>query len=416
LIDALPSEATSGRFEVALLRGIAMMLGGDYVAGAAELSTATERAEQSTDARITMSLGNRAIVTGRLADARKLYARATDQARAQSELPTLAWTLATLAGTEVFAGLVASAAANAEEGLALTGDTGQVNVRAYHLAVLACVAAFYGRDDECRTRAAEAFETIRANGLGLQGCLATWALTELELSRSRPMDACVHLDAYWGRGAGPVNRVLNYLLRPDHIEASVRAGRDEAAREALADFEAWTDGTESPHARPLVMRCRALLGTPDEAPALFERALRLHEADDHLFNRARTQLLYGEFLRRARARREARVHLRAAIELFDQFGAAAWAERGRAELRASGETARRRDPSTLDMLTPQELQIARFVTAGSTNKEVAAQLFLSPRTIDFHLRNVFTKLGIRSRHELHRFAFDGEPATSPVRA
>jgi DNA-binding NarL/FixJ family response regulator len=115
---------------------------------------------------------------------------------------------------------------------------------------------------------------------------------------------------------------------------------------------------------------------------------------------ARTELLYGEWLRRERRRQDARVHLRAALEAFRGLGMRLFAERAEAELRATGETARKRDPSTLDDLTPQELQIARLVAQGQTNKEIAAQLFLSPRTIDYHLRKVFSKLEIASRAEL----------------
>src|SRR4051794_13389598 len=95
-----------------------------------------------------------------------------------------------------------------------------------------------------------------------------------------------------------------------------------------------------------------------------------------------------------------RAHLRAALETFERMGAAPWEERARRELRASGETARKRDPSMVDELTPQELQISRFVSEGATNRQIAAQLFLSPRTIDYHLRNIFRKLDISSRTEL----------------
>jgi DNA-binding NarL/FixJ family response regulator len=103
-----------------------------------------------------------------------------------------------------------------------------------------------------------------------------------------------------------------------------------------------------------------------------------------------------------RRRAEAREHLRAALDGFERFGAEHWAEHARAELRAAGESARRRDPSTIDRLTPQELQIARLVAAGGSNKEIAAQLFLSPRTVEYHLRKVFAKLGITSRSQLIR--------------
>src|SRR6516165_10116025 len=116
-----------------------------------------------------------------------------------------------------------------------------------------------------------------------------------------------------------------------------------------------------------------------------------------LFSRA--QLLYGEWLRRERRRGESRGHLRAALEIFRTLGAVPWAERAEAELRATGETARKRDPSAVEQLTPQELQIAGLVTDGLTNREIAARLYLSPRTIDYHLHKVFTKLGIASRTE-----------------
>ena len=130
------------------------------------------------------------------------------------------------------------------------------------------------------------------------------------------------------------------------------------------------------------------------------------------FDLARTQLLLGEHLRRQRRRVDAREHLRAAIENFEALGAAPWAERARAELRATGETARKRDASTLAELTPQELQVARFVGEGLSNKEVAAQLFLSPRTIDAHLRNVFAKLGLTSRTQLARLELSGDGSAS----
>ena len=119
------------------------------------------------------------------------------------------------------------------------------------------------------------------------------------------------------------------------------------------------------------------------------------------FNRARTRLAYGEFLRRSRRRVDARTHLRAALDTFEELKAKPWAERAATELRASGETVRRRDETAGEVvLTPQERQVAQLVKKGMSNKEVAAQLFVSPRTVDFHLRNVFTKTGVSSRGEL----------------
>ena len=153
----------------------------------------------------------------------------------------------------------------------------------------------------------------------------------------------------------------------------------------------------------MALHCRALLAEdPIEAERLFTAALAMHERAGRPFERARTELAFGEFLRRQRRRAQARTHLRAALERFEALGSALWSERARGELRASGETARRRDPSTLDQLTAQEVHIAQLVAEGRTNRDVAGQLFLSPRTIDFHLRNVYRKLGIASRMELAR--------------
>jgi DNA-binding CsgD family transcriptional regulator len=136
----------------------------------------------------------------------------------------------------------------------------------------------------------------------------------------------------------------------------------------------------------------------------FEEALALLDGQGRPFDLARIALAYEEALRRARRRADARTHLRGALETFQRLGTTPWAERAAAELRATGETARRRDPSTLSQLTPQELQIVQLVGEGGTNREIGAQLFLSRRTIDYHLRNVFVKLGVSSRAELIRLA------------
>ena len=151
-------------------------------------------------------------------------------------------------------------------------------------------------------------------------------------------------------------------------------------------------------------RCRGLTAADEAGAAHFEAALRHHDSHDRPFELARTELAYGEALRRARRRAEARSHLRGALATFQRIGAEPWVERAASELRATGETARRRDPSTLTQLTPQELQIVRLVGEGGTNREIGAQLFLSRRTIDYHLRNVFVKLGVSSRAELIRLA------------
>jgi DNA-binding CsgD family transcriptional regulator len=200
----------------------------------------------------------------------------------------------------------------------------------------------------------------------------------------------------------------------DRIEAAIRAGERETARAWLGVFEPWAESSAAPWARAVVLHCRALLSDDEsETGRLFLAALAAHSHAARPFEHARSELAYGEFLRRARRRVEARTHLQAALDSFEGLGATLWAERARVELRASGQTARKRDPSTRADLTAQELQIARFVAEGVTNREVAAQLFLSPRTIDFHLRNVYRKLGISSRTALARLDLDSENLSAP---
>jgi DNA-binding CsgD family transcriptional regulator len=178
-------------------------------------------------------------------------------------------------------------------------------------------------------------------------------------------------------------------------------------RQARATGIAWTLGTAA--------RCRALVADADAAAeAGFQEALRLHEGAG-AFERARTELCFGEWLRRRGHRRDSRMHLGAALEAFEASGATPWAERSRRELRASGLTLRRRQPAAREQLTPQELQIARLVAEGKTNRDVAATLFVTPKTVEFHLTRVYRKLEIHSRSELvRRMAHDPQHAADSV--
>jgi DNA-binding CsgD family transcriptional regulator len=200
---------------------------------------------------------------------------------------------------------------------------------------------------------------------------------------------------------------------PDVVEADVRAGRLDVAGARVAQFSAYV-GEGGPDALiALSTRCRALITPPSEAKEKFlSEALASHDRDPRPFDRARTLLLLGEHLRRVRRRVEARVPLRAALDAFEQLGALPWAERARRELRATGQTVRRRDDASSVELTLQERQVAALVAEGATNREVAAQLFLSPRTVEYHLRNVFMKLGISSRAELVRLRLDASTRTA----
>jgi DNA-binding CsgD family transcriptional regulator len=283
------------------------------------------------------------------------------------------------------------------------------------LATHAWFAAVRGQHEECRGYAAEAIERARSSSAGLGAALSHWALSIADLTTGQPAQAAARLDAMRAAQAGAGHPYVGLLSSPDLVEAGVRTGERQPAEAAIAALQSFAEPDGPSWARALAARCRALLARGEEAEHEFERALSLHAEADRPFDRARTALLYGEFLRRDRRRMDARAQLRAALEVFEQLGAAAWAHRAWVELRASGERARKRDPGTSDELTPQELQIARFVAEGRSNKEVAAQLFLSPRTIEYHLRHVFTKLAITSRTQLARMPLgDAESPAEPA--
>jgi DNA-binding CsgD family transcriptional regulator len=183
---------------------------------------------------------------------------------------------------------------------------------------------------------------------------------------------------------------------PELVDALLRLDRAAEARERLGDFARRAEAKGQPWALARLARCRGMLGAPDG----FEAVLELHALTPDSFEEARTRLSHGEGLRRARRRVAARVQLRAAFAVFDELGAAPWADRARLELAATGETARRRDPGTLDQLTSRELQVALVLAEGHTTRQAAAKLFLSPKTVDYHLRHVYRKLGIGSRTAL----------------
>jgi DNA-binding NarL/FixJ family response regulator len=203
-----------------------------------------------------------------------------------------------------------------------------------------------------------------------------------------------------------MNPSLRRMATLDVFDAAARGDRPDVVRAWLADMEAFAAGAGTPAAVAVVEHGRALLAGGDDAQRHFLAALAAHASSVRTPDRARTELAFGEWLRRARRRVDAREHLRSASALFEELGATALADRAGQELRASGEKARRRDVSTATDLTAQERQVAALVRQGLSNRDAAARLFVSPRTVDFHLRNVFTKLGVASRAELTAMPLD----------
>ncbi|HWI70807.1 MAG TPA: LuxR C-terminal-related transcriptional regulator, partial [Baekduia sp.] len=193
------------------------------------------------------------------------------------------------------------------------------------------------------------------------------------------------------------------------VEAGVRGGRPDEAAAALDRLSERTRASGTEWALGIDARCRALL-SDDES--LYRESIERLARSRAAVELARSRLVYGEWLRREHRRTDARELLRTAHESFSQMGAEAFADRARRELLATGETARRITPDTRAVLTPQEVQIARLARDGHTNPEIGSQLFISPRTVEYHLRKVFTKLDISSRRELRNALPEDQPALS----
>jgi DNA-binding CsgD family transcriptional regulator len=393
---------------VALLQGTAKVLHGDHERAVPLLEQALKIADGLERPRHLISAAAAAVDLGDIAGAHARYARATAHLRRAGAVGDLILPLQLLATVETFLGRYAAAIANAAEGLRLAVETGQETNTSYQLATLALAEAWQGREAGCRAHAAEAIELAVRRGLALQGAVALYALGVLELGLRRLPEAVDHMTAITDPSSGLAHPLVALYSAPDLVEAAARAGQPEIAKAALARFSAWADYVPTRWPAAVAARSRGLLSAGKAADEHFEAALELHADAELPLQQARTQLLYGEHLRRALRKSDARPHLRAATAAFEAVGASPWANRARSELRATGETARRRDPSTIDQLTPQELQIARYVSEGATNREVAAKLFLSPKTVEYHLHKVFTKLGIGSRAELGRLLPDPE--------
>lgn len=289
--------------------------------------------------------------------------------------------------------------AAAQEGYGLALELGHGT--GWHLATMAHVEAIRGDEQAARDHAEQALSNAQRSGDIFLKAGVQAAIGLLELTLGRPAESADMLLMIVAPERKDLAFVATVGPAANAIEAIVRAGRpNDDAEPALVLLRDWATHAPADANRAIVARAEALLERREPEGA-FREAARLAAALPP-FEQGRTELLYGEWLRRARRRSDSRVHLRRAAELFRSVGADPWAERAEGELRASGETARKRDPSTRAQLTPQELQITTLAATGLTNLEIASQLFVSPRTVEYHLRKVFVKLGVSSRTELIR--------------
>ncbi|AXB44645.1 ATP-binding protein [Amycolatopsis albispora] len=350
-------------------------------------------AAAETGPRGMTEVASRALVAARDEESAEIAAELIADARAKGVLIALPAALGHLTLVQVLLGRHREARVTGAECLRIAADTGQPLWAGYTAGALAYLAAVEGDERDCRHYAELTADEAASSG-------DTWAqvaLALLDLGHGRVQDAFDRLRVVTG---GP-SRHLSGVVRcvPDLVEAAVRLGRPRDAAASLELFATWADTMDRSWIHALLARCRAL--TTADAEPHFVWALELHPHDSRPFDRARTELLYGEWLRRARRKSKARDHLSTASRMFEELGSAPWAARARAELGATGAGVTRTAASGRGTeLTPQELQISQLAAQGLANRDIAAQLYLSPRTVAYHLYKAYPKLGVASRGEL----------------
>ncbi|NIK57135.1 helix-turn-helix transcriptional regulator [Kribbella shirazensis] len=327
---------------------------------------------------------------------RALLQQAMLERREQVALGTLPGLLFVLARDDATTDRWADAEASYDEGIRLSRETGQTTELAMNLAGLAWLLSHQGRA-ECQELAVECLRICAEHEIHLGTVWSLFALGDLELGRGDPAAALPQYERL-------VDVLAEYGLKdpdlspaPELVEVYLRLGRMDEAQRVMREHTALAEAKGQPWSLARAARTRGVAG---DSEADFVLALGWHQETLDAFELARTRLAYGAWLRRARRRVDARTQLRLAVEGFDALGAPRWADQAAAELKATGETARRRVPSTADELTPQERQIAVLLADGNSIREAAARLFLSPKTVEYHLRKVYAKLGIHSRSEL----------------
>ena len=337
--------------------------------------------------------------------------RAVELARSTGAAGQLPDALAGAAGIAAETGKWVQALALGSQALELAQATGQELLACDALITLATVEAAQGRGEDCLRHVDEADRLATGLGLRLAQLLARRQRALLELGTGQLEQAIEHYEALHRLAAQWDISHPFYSPIADLIEAYARTGALDKARALLPEYLEQVPGDANPLPAARAARCQGIVAD-DGYDTHFQKAITLQEQTAHAYQHARTLLCYGERLRRAQRRRDARVQLRAAIEIFDRLDARPWADRARAELNASGETIGQHGPAG-ERLTPQELQIALLVTQGRTNAEIGRAIFLSTRTVEFHLSRAYRKLGISSRAELAgRLAGAGQDETA----
>jgi DNA-binding CsgD family transcriptional regulator len=351
------------------------------------------------DGRTYRMLSTGALLCGAFELSRDFSAAAATVLRSQGRLGLLARVVGAEAWSAIVVGDLSAAIVACDESRRLARETTQPLMYALMSATAAKLAALRGETAEAVALAGEAEEI--GLPVGARPVLATALMARglAALADGRFDEAYGHFRRLHDRADPAFQFALRLTTLGDLADAATHCGRTEQLRPVVAELEETAAQTPAPVLHADLRLARALLAADDEAEDRFEAALRADLGPWPLL-RSRTQLAYGEWLRRRRRLLESRDHLRAARDMFDALGAIPWGERARRELRAAGEASRRRDPDARDQLTPHELQIARMAAEGLTNREIGQRLYLSHRTVSSHLHRIFPKLGVVSRSEL----------------
>lgn len=329
--------------------------------------------------------------------------RAVGTLRRHGAVGALPMSLAPLVALQLVTGPWLEATAQGSEALALARETGQLGAASHLRAMLAWMAAAQGDSARCQSLARECLDVAVPRRIASAVTLAHWALGLNGLAERRPGHAAQVLGEVCTPGGAAAHFMLRRLVLPDYVEATTRAGQRQRAEEALRRLGG-PQAHDGPHLLAARLRCQALLAQGDRAEELFTAALE--KADTSPFEAGRTRLLYGERLRRDRRIKLAREQLRLAEIQLRRIGALPWARLARMELAAAGDrSAQAPAPArTSDhaALTAREQQVVRLAAQGLSNGEIGARLFLSPRTVGYHLYKAFPKLGVTSRSQLLR--------------
>jgi DNA-binding CsgD family transcriptional regulator len=408
-IESRPCAASQRAPEL-LLDGLALLITDGYASGTPVLREAL-RAFRADDLgreerlRWSWLAGRAAAFIWDYDNWDVLTARQIQAARDAGALTVLPLSLGTRAALHLFSGKLALAASVVEQVEAVADAIG--NRPASYSALT--VAAFRGREGDARQLIDASTRDFASRGDGLGLSIALWATAVLNNGLARYQDAFAAAEEAL---EDPYEVSFSPLATVELIEAASRIGREDAAVPELERLVRGTSASGTQWARAVEARCRALLSHDEGADALYREAVERLTPTALGFDLARTHLLYGEWLRRQHRPRDAREQLRAAHRLFSGFGMEGFAERARTELQATGERVRKRTVETQTDLTPREAQISRLAAEGATNPEIAAQLFISPGTVEYHLGRVFSKLGVKSRTQLAKLVLESTPRPS----